>query len=86
MSGSDDNRIRLWNCATRQVSSLLLVECEFTVLFQSQVLTGHSDRVLSVAVFCQDHFIVSGGSDKTVRVWSVATGEATSCSAVQRVL
>ena len=38
-------------------------------------LWGHIDTVLSVSVSRDDRFIVSGGEDRTVRVWEVRGGQ-----------
>ncbi|KAG0221634.1 hypothetical protein BGX31_009669 [Mortierella sp. GBA43] len=40
-----------------------------------RILTGHDGYVYSVAYSLRSNQIASGGSDKTVRVWDVETGE-----------
>ena len=40
-----------------------------------KVLEGHTDSVSSVAISTDGAKIVSGSNDKTVRVWSLETGE-----------
>ncbi len=40
-----------------------------------KVLEGHSDQVPSVAISSDGSKIVSGSWDKTVRIWSVETGQ-----------
>ena len=40
-----------------------------------KVLEGHTDRVDAVAISTDGAKIVSGSDDKTVRVWSMETGE-----------
>jgi len=41
------------------------------------VLEGHTDRVLAVAFSPRDPVLVSGGSDRTLRVWDLRTGATT---------
>jgi predicted Ser/Thr protein kinase len=38
------------------------------------VLEGHTDRVLAVAFSPRDRVLVSGGSDRTLKVWDLRTG------------
>jgi len=38
-------------------------------------LTGHDSPVYSVAVTADGKYVISGGEDKTVRVWELATGK-----------
>ncbi len=40
-----------------------------------KVLEGHTDTVRAVAISADGAKIVSGSFDKTVRVWSMETGE-----------
>jgi hypothetical protein len=42
------------------------------------VLEGHTDRVLGLAFSPRDPLLVSGGSDRTLRVWDLRTGKTTS--------
>src|SRR4029078_7823178 len=42
------------------------------------VLEGHTDRVLALAFTPRDRHLVSGGSDRTLRVWDLRSGAATS--------
>ncbi len=55
-SGSDDKTIKLWDLQTGQ---------EIVTLF------GHSSYVESVAFSPDSKTLVSGGYDKTVKVWQV---------------
>jgi WD40 repeat protein len=38
-------------------------------------MAGHIDRVKSIAYSPQGHLLASGGWDKTIRLWDVATGQ-----------
>ena len=44
-----------------------------------KVLEGHTGDVKAVAISVDGSKIVSGSWDKTVRVWSMATGEVIAC-------
>ena len=44
-----------------------------------KVLEGHTDIVSAVAISIDGAKIVSGSVDKTVRVWSMETGEVPAC-------
>ena len=39
-----------------------------------RILTGHSDRVTSVAISSDKKLIVSGSWDKTIKVWNLESG------------
>jgi len=59
VSGSDDLTIRLWDAATGQ---------------NTQILCGHTRKVVA-AVFSPDgSLVISGSEDKSVRIWGVASG------------
>ena len=38
---------------------------------QEAVLHGHAEEVYSVAITSDSKYIVSGGRDKTVRIWNL---------------
>ena len=61
VSGSCDKTVRLWDADTGQPIGA--------------PLTGHTDRVNSVAFSPDGHRIVSGSADKTVRLWDADTGQ-----------
>jgi WD40 repeat protein len=60
VSGGFDKTVKLWNRATG--------EC-------LKVLSGHTDRLWTVAYSPDGQWMVSGGEDETIRVWSAMTGE-----------
>ena len=77
VSGSDDNSLKVWSIATGQVkpspSSSSSSRDSFTSLLQcEQTLIGHNG-----GVWCSemtDELIVSGSTDRTIRVWNILTG------------
>lgn len=57
--------IKIWNIRTGEcIKTLEVCHPKF----------GHSDLVVSVAVYKED-FIVSGSKDKTIKIWNISTGE-----------
>jgi len=55
-----DNTIKVWNLATGK---------------EERTLTGHTDRVQSVAISPNGQTLVSGSHDNTIKVWNLATGK-----------
>ena len=45
------------------------------VFFDMYLLSGHADRVLSVAISADGSKVVSGSGDNTVKIWSADNGE-----------
>ena len=43
--------------------------------FRLQTLSGHEGWIRSVATSSDGHTIVSGGDDKTVKIWNLHSGE-----------
>lgn len=60
MSGSNDQKIKVWNASTG--------ECIRT-------LTGHEDLVRALAFDPRRGRLVSGSYDRTVKVWDLRTGK-----------
>ncbi|KXT10387.1 hypothetical protein AC579_1194 [Pseudocercospora musae] len=61
LTGSQDRQIRLWN----PISKRPLI----------QTYSAHGYEVLDIAVDSQNERFVSGGGDKTVFIWDVATAQ-----------
>lgn len=68
-SGSDDTTIRVWNAQTGE--ERLTLESETDGISN---IGGQTVRVLACAISSNDNFIVSASSDRSLRVWDVATG------------
>lgn len=60
ISGSHDNKAKLWDVATGRLIRTLL---------------GHSRQVVSVVFSPDGRLALSGSDDKTARLWDVATGQ-----------
>ena len=61
VSAGQNGKAKLWNLATRGREALLL--------------KGNEDEVRSVAISADGKKLISGGKDKTVRVWDAENGE-----------
>ena len=59
VSGSDDLTIRLWDTATGQ---------------NTQILRGHTRKIVAALFSPNGSLVVSGSEDKSVRVWDAANG------------
>ena len=44
-----------------------------------RVLVGHGSGVRSVCTSVCGRFVLSGGGDKSIRIWDIATGESKIC-------
>lgn len=64
VSGSLDRSLRLWKFVANGVSSCL-----------KAISGGHNDFVLSVVFTPDGKYIISGGKDRSINVWSVTTHE-----------
>jgi WD40 repeat protein len=45
------------------------------MIYPSNVLEGHTDIVTSVAITPDEKYVITGGADKTVRLWDATTGK-----------
>eukprot|EP00361_Fabrea_salina_P007327 CAMPEP_0202439488 /NCGR_PEP_ID=MMETSP1345-20130828/36188_1 /ASSEMBLY_ACC=CAM_ASM_000843 /TAXON_ID=342563 /ORGANISM="Fabrea Fabrea salina" /LENGTH=324 /DNA_ID=CAMNT_0049054023 /DNA_START=21 /DNA_END=992 /DNA_ORIENTATION=+ len=75
VSGSGDSTIQLWSLAAREEALEGYSDAPSAARFQ--VLKGHGREVFSVAISSKDEFLVSGSADKTLRVWSLPSGQMT---------
>ncbi|KAG9078853.1 SCF ubiquitin ligase complex subunit cdc4 [Ceratobasidium sp. UAMH 11750] len=60
VSGSYDTTLKVWN--------LITGECKWT-------LTGHTQKVYSVAIDSEHKQVISGSMDGTARIWSLVSGQ-----------
>ncbi|HEV3203937.1 MAG TPA: WD40 repeat domain-containing protein [Gemmataceae bacterium] len=68
VSGSLDHSLKLWDAASGNLVR------EFKGYKEKDFEKGHKDGVFCVAFDPQGKFLVSGGSDHTIKVWNVADG------------
>jgi WD40 repeat protein len=83
-SGSGDNTVRLWNLPDEMALRTLdestptiltsLPYCEYHRKSALRILKGHPSAVTSLAVSPDGTLLVSGGKDKTIRLWSLPGG------------
>lgn len=69
-SAHEDQTIKLWNINLNSPQDLS------SDLQPSQVLRGHSDRVLSIAFSPNVQILASASADRTIRLWNPHTGKA----------
>ena len=63
ISGGDDKAVKLWHRANPTADYICV-----------RTFEGHAKSVTSVAVM-DNRYVVSGSADKTVKIWSLNTGE-----------
>jgi len=83
-SGSGDNTVRLWNLPDEMALRTLdgntptiltaLPYCEYHRKSALRILKGHPSAVTCLAVSPDGTLLVSGGKDKTIRLWSLPGG------------
>ncbi|MBT4694278.1 MAG: hypothetical protein HOB73_13130 [Planctomycetaceae bacterium] len=75
-SAGEDNIVRIWSKGAPAVEDVKEGEAAAEGEQPLKELKGHAARVTSLAVFSnQPELLVSGSSDKTVRLWNVTTGK-----------
>ena len=75
-SAGEDNIIRVWNMAEVAVEEVKEGDIADEAEQPVNELKGHAGRVTSLAVFPnQPDLLASGSSDKTVRIWNIATAK-----------
>jgi WD40 repeat protein len=67
-SGHEDQTIKLWNV---NINAPQILKPD---LQPSQVLRGHSDRILSIAFSPNGQILASGSADRTIKLWNPLTG------------
>jgi WD40 repeat protein len=83
-SGSGDNTVRLWNLPDEMALRTLdastptiltaLPYCEYHHKSALRILKGHPSPVTCLAVSPDGALLVSGGKDKTIRLWTLPGG------------
>jgi WD40 repeat protein len=68
VSGSLDHSLKLWDAASGNLVR------EFKAYKEKDFEKGHRDSIFAVAFSNDGKFIVSGSSDKTIKIWNVADG------------
>jgi WD40 repeat protein len=72
-TGQEDQTIHLWPLAQLTAKS----SGTLTVSQPSQILRGHTGRVLSIASHPQTNLLASSGTDRTIRLWYLDDGRPT---------
>ena len=77
IQGSDELRsVAYSKCGTKLVRAegIYIVVCDAVTGFEQFKCVGHADTVWSVAISDDGKLIVSGSSDKTIKIWDASTG------------
>ncbi|MFI5380761.1 MAG: hypothetical protein ACHRHE_15790, partial [Tepidisphaerales bacterium] len=74
LSGGDDCTIRLWDVAAAK-PSLRFQGDSLQVSGQTDLILAHSEPVWGVAFAPDGRTALSGGDDKTLKLWNIATGK-----------
>lgn len=73
VSGSADKTIKIWDANTEKLLHTLS-DTKLEEAHPSLTQPSHENQVLAVAVF-KDGRVVSGSSDKTIKIWDANTGD-----------
>ncbi len=77
ISGSADKTIKIWNLSALVPGNEFPANkrSDFTSGTLLHTLNGHSEAVNSVAINLQGHTLISGSTDKTIKIWHPGSGE-----------
>jgi WD40 repeat protein len=76
ISGSQDKTIKIWDIVNKAFSSKLIPDFGKTGNDDAlNTLTGHTQSVTAVMVIPNSLYLVSSSLDRTVKIWSLSTGE-----------
>ncbi|MGB3297612.1 MAG: AAA family ATPase, partial [Phormidesmis sp.] len=74
-SGGDDGIVRIWPIDKLTQSAESSADLSAADIPQPRRLIGHKDKVQTLSFSPDSQQIVSGGADKTLRVWDVESGQ-----------
>ena len=78
-TGSLDKTIRKWDLGAClkifAIHSSKNIDRECCILNNDKVFTGHTDWVRCVCLSKDDLMLISGSTDKTIRIWDIESGE-----------
>ncbi|MGK7931372.1 MAG: WD40 repeat domain-containing protein [Microcystaceae cyanobacterium] len=73
ISGSEDITIKIWNLETKEEDRIVEI-CNSKIEKEEKIQRKDNYSINSVAVTSDDKIIISGSTDKTVKVWDIKTG------------
>jgi len=73
-SGSLDGTVRIWDLPTGKCSKMVRDQTNGVGKWQ-ETLRAYSNSISSIAISPDGSFLASGGSDTSVKLWDMATGE-----------